>query len=394
MSPRSTMLTWICCGLAVPQRVSARFIDLDRWSAADLSLEEFEARYLNKAPVVISGISICPDSVQLDNLGDYCSGTWQIMVETEGGENDWAGLQAKNAIPARTFIAQMSSVPDNKRKKKRKRPRYAFDVNMYQHCAQLPQWMFVPGHASKVLMNQWAGHWSQCQLPNMNLYLAERGMRTNLHVDDHHTNFVASMCQGQKVWRIMKPGDWASQWKRLGTSYPSPGITTADGKFILGDLPRPFETWTDSSKLLSLGIDIFEGILGPGEMLYIPAGAPHAAHTLNNSFMVAVNDFSFQEGKDFIKACKTVRSQKSARLEYTKTQCKDLTPIRKEILKQASANWAQHGVNTSTKTWIDAFRCKDYCEVVKAHTAKTTPSIMDSFSCKGGKLIPRQHREL
>lgn len=291
------------------------------------------------------------------------------------------------SISAGEFIAQMVDKAYSA-KRQNGLPRYAFDIDMLEHCPGLAAKMSVPAHASQVLSSQWQGPWNECQLPEFNLYIAEQGFRTDLHVDDGHTNFVASMCEGEKNWRITKPQDWSKNWKYLGVSPEEPGVMLDNGRFVLGDLPRPFETWNESSDLHSLDIDVYEGVLRPGEMIYIPGGAPHGAHTLNNSFMVAVNDLSVLELEEFLEACRVVKKN---RIRALRQVCKDLFKSRRKRLENFRANWALHGNNVTqlTKSWMETFRCQEgFCHAVEAKWEN------NMFECHQGKVIRKTRSEL
>merc|ERR1712139_689631 len=91
-----------------------------------------------------------------------------------------------------------------------------FDVPLASYCPSGMSAIQIPRHFSKVFATQWRWrHLSDADgqkcadLPMYNLYLAEAGFRTNLHVDAHHTAFTASMCQGRKRWRVLTNADFA-----------------------------------------------------------------------------------------------------------------------------------------------------------------------------------------
>lgn len=142
-------------------------------------------------------------------------------------------------------------------------------------------------------------------LPFYNMYLAEDSFQTDLHIDAGHSSFMASMCVGKKLWRVMTNQDFAAVYEALG------GI---DGKLInetlvLGSFPSPFNTWHDDNEdfiLKSLDVTVYEGILEPGQIIYIPAGAPHAATTLDKSLMVASNDHTLQNLREAVEYCDTL----------------------------------------------------------------------------------------
>lgn len=101
-----------------------------------------------------------------------------------------------------------------------------------------------------------------------------------------------------------------------------------------------------------------EGVLGPGDLLYIPPGAPHAAETLDDSLMFASNDGSFKSMDLLRKVCRASRSrrlQKYCRDEY-----------HEDAHKQMLTNARQHNktVQRETKPLLGAYRCDEgrYCE--------------------------------
>uniref|UniRef100_A0A7S2XUT3 JmjC domain-containing protein n=1 Tax=Attheya septentrionalis TaxID=420275 RepID=A0A7S2XUT3_9STRA len=115
------------------------------------------------------------------------------------------------------------------------------------------------------------------------------------------------MCQGRKKWRIMLPHDFTkhhAELSLLATTNHQNDEKLVNGKWIMSNIKRPFETWNAStSPLESLDVVIYEGILEPNEILYIPPGAPHAATTLDHSLMVASNDQSMQSLHEIIQYC-------------------------------------------------------------------------------------------
>merc|ERR1712060_636618 len=106
--------------------------------------------------------------------------------------------------------------------------------------------------------------------------------------DQQNFAFLASMCDGSKRWRVVTNSNLTAFQKELGART---GVHL-DSKLLFSDIQRPFETWEQHSVLQSGKVIVYEGVLKPGETLYIPSGAPHAAETLGSSLMVASNDGS------------------------------------------------------------------------------------------------------
>ena len=51
-------------------------------------------------------------------------------------------------------------------------------------------------------------------LPFYNMYLAEDSFQTDLHIDAHHSSFMASMCVGRKLWRVMTNQDFGGNRRK------------------------------------------------------------------------------------------------------------------------------------------------------------------------------------
>jgi hypothetical protein len=65
-------------------------------------------------------------------------------------------------------------------------------------------------------MQQWAGDWAECQIGHYNLFLTEAGFQSDLHTDQQHFAFTASMCEGRKRWRIVANGAMALREREGG----------------------------------------------------------------------------------------------------------------------------------------------------------------------------------
>ena len=212
------------------------------------------------------------------------------------------------------------------------RPRFLFDVSVFSQCPRIMRngsAVRLPGHVSTSFMQQWSDPWDQCAFPHFNLFLAEAGFKTELHTDSQHFSFTASMCTGRKRWRIIENSAYMQHQEQLGLGSPVSGSRVGRGgvklsggaagggndALLLADVVawQPLGangTWNLTSILVtSPTLRVFEGILAPGEMLYIPGGAPHAAKTLENSLMFASNDGTTTSMKLLKRACRVIRRE-------------------------------------------------------------------------------------
>ena len=67
----------------------AVIVNLPRHAVSELSFADFDRLYLDKRPVILTGATICPDNVTLDNVGDSCSHEkrhgWQVGGRAPAG---------------------------------------------------------------------------------------------------------------------------------------------------------------------------------------------------------------------------------------------------------------------------------------------------------------------
>jgi hypothetical protein len=292
---------------------------LPKINVGQLSLEEFDSVYLDQKPIIIRGSTACPADLELSTIHRHCEGsipgnyvhtkcqptTSTSTAERTNNETHWAGLKAgsnEETVDFGAFVHSMGSSEDL---------RFMFDIPMVEICPTLPREIRIPPH----FVNMFASHFQYrhlaeemeedddpkglcTRLPFFNMYLAEAGFHTDLHIDSYHTAFVASMCEGRKQWRVMTGQDFASVYEEIGVDG-----WQVNGTYVMSSIISPIDTWNPSGKLESLDVTIYEGILEPGEILYIPAGAPHAATTLDQSLMVASNDRTLQSFREAVSVC-------------------------------------------------------------------------------------------
>jgi hypothetical protein len=317
-----------------------------------LSLDDFDSMYLNQnKPIIIRGSTACPADLTLSTIARHCQGSVGIpgnyvhtMFTTttnnkEAQQNTtsttthshshshWAGLKAgpsDDLVQLDAFVQSMGRSSEDEL-------RFMFDIPIMELCPRLSRAVRLP----PPLLNIFASHFQYrhlqyeqqqhninnnnngedagtnsskgicTRLPFFNMYLAEAGFATDLHIDSLHTAFVASMCQGRKRWRVMTPHDFSTVYDQIGVD----GLLVNTMIRVMSSIVSPIDTWspsddgTSSSLLASLNVTIYEGVLEPGETLYIPPGAPHAATTLDQSLMVASNDRTMKSFREALGFC-------------------------------------------------------------------------------------------
>ena len=373
---------------------SFQFEEITKVHMNDLSTSDFETKYLNQKPIILTGTTACPNRLNFENIHDYCKGKNRIpgnyihtkmsfvdRKETNKNENIWAGLKEGNKSQHIPFLTWVKSMKEDEEMDKD--PEFAFDLPMAELCPALMSQVYIPKHFVGIFANQYTHRYERylakknsqrrkhkngpktteqlrgnsideideinldhhnrsmndkldddidmneicANLPFYNMYLADKFFQTDLHIDAFHSAFIASMCVGRKKWRIMTNVDYAKVYSIIGDYRKPSDMEHSNGRlinnetYVLGSIFSPFYTWDDNTTntkktnrfrsfqyLKHQNVTIYEGVLNPGEILYIPAGAPHAALTLDKSIMVASNDHTFQNLIDAVTFCDQVNN--------------------------------------------------------------------------------------
>jgi len=128
------------------------------------------------------------------------------------------------------------------------------------------------------------------------LFVAARDTRSSLHVDQWHGHFFMAMVRGTKRWTVFDRGSTAflrPSWLR-GTL--DPAMPNLEDQGLCYD-PRGDDDVVDdkdveAARPLSVQSRFakrWDVDLGPGEVLFVPGGAPHAVHNLDCTVAFAGN---------------------------------------------------------------------------------------------------------
>ena len=364
------------------------FEPLPKVHVNELSISDFETNYLNKKPIILTGTTACPTKLDFSNIHDYCRGEipGSYINKKSTQESKWAGLEEGDKRKSVNFNEWVDDMGSGKEE-----PEFLFDVPMAELCPTLMSEVMIPGHFVGIFASQYKYRKSQSSaeqlrgnanvkaessiqadaaaaaanesvgisnlcynLPFYNMYLAEDSFQTDLHIDAGHTAFMASMCVGRKRWRVMTNSDYASVYETIGIDGQLVNET-----LVLGSLHSPFNTWNDDADdfvLKSLNVTVYEGILEPGQILYIPAGAPHAATTLDKSLMVASNDHTLQNLREAVGYCDIVDDNHVA--------CHDFR-IKLDTMERASNLHLMKDVKRETMSLPKSTGCESTYELLR-----------------------------
>lgn len=357
---------------------------LPKHNVADLPLDTFDSIYNDKLPVIIRGSSACPRDFNFSNIHQFCKGQIPLSfvhTKSKSNETHWAGLMAgdiQETIDFETFVGTMGTTDDL---------RFMFDLPMVEVCPTLPPQVQIPPHFVNMFSSHFlyrhlsdetnkndSAEWKRLcpKLPFFNMYLAEGGFETDLHIDAMHSAFLASMCVGRKLWRVMTSSDFDKVYDQIGKD----GMKI-NGTWVMSSVISPIDTWSKDGLLQGLDVDIYEGILEPGEILYIPQGSPHAATTLDQSLMVASNDRTIQSMTDLKKFCTLWLKEQGGEPGLFSAACKDVK--RQFPLIQKNQRLYTSQVQRQEMTLAKATGCEttfDLLSVLEEHKDNTSRDIL------------------
>ena len=224
-------------------------------------------------------------------MGPRCSHNSVTLFDAEQGAALWAG-----AREVKTRALGVTRVKDMLQRQQQGEPLYLHDAAIELFCPALmadvkaPQYFpvdylqAVPA-ALRFTSHSCPGHASSLVPPSTHpsIFIGPRGTRSALHADDHGSRFMMALFRGRKHFRLLNATDaerCLGALPPLGASYPY--------KFDLDPFsPKPgqlHEVGADGAKCV-----LWEGELGPGDLIFIPEEWPHAVVNMDDSIAISYN---------------------------------------------------------------------------------------------------------
>jgi hypothetical protein len=102
------------------------------------------------------------------------------------------------------------------------------------------------------------------------LFIGPKNSLSSLHVDTFGSNFWMFLIHGRKKWRFYSPDDLCA----LSPMFPS----SFEPVFSLSE-----------EEIERTGIQYYEVILNPGELIFVPSGSPHSVVNLDGTVAISCN---------------------------------------------------------------------------------------------------------
>ncbi|KAF0686499.1 Aste57867_21686 [Aphanomyces stellatus] len=245
---------------------------VDVVDASDLSVAAFQSRYATAGlPVVIRhGASLVTKELwSLESL-QRNPALASLTVETKRTVVDsvrWARLEDGPRVP-------LAHLP--------KAGLYVHDVSLPLH---LPQLMAQDGgvHIPAYFARDYLQHAPPGALYREtwpSLFVGPAGTASQTHIDSFGSNFWMALMEGRKRWRLIHPDD-------VHLLYPTWHVGTPDIVFAV-DMTQDDASSRHQHALFQYA-RVYECILEAGDILFVPAGAPHYVENLTDTTALSCN---------------------------------------------------------------------------------------------------------
>ncbi|XP_064607869.1 LOW QUALITY PROTEIN: bifunctional arginine demethylase and lysyl-hydroxylase JMJD6-like [Liolophura sinensis] len=244
---------------------------VERRCFKSLNFEEFFTKYSKTStPVVITGyLPLMTDSPWTFSYVKNKAGKCKVSLKKYVPESvEWARLENDKISSVAEFV---DSVIDGEETGNL----CLFDWSLPLHCPQLAEEITVPRYFAGDFLQR-VTHGSLYHESWPSLFIAPKGITTELHVDAFGSNFWMAVFEGRKRWVFFPRKDQPLLYPQYTSS-----------------MDPVFEVNLDSPDLnhhplLSL-TQPMECVLEPGDLLFVPSGCPHRVENLETSLAISGN---------------------------------------------------------------------------------------------------------
>eukprot|EP00927_Polykrikos_kofoidii_P041548 TRINITY_DN35420_c0_g1_i1.p1 TRINITY_DN35420_c0_g1~~TRINITY_DN35420_c0_g1_i1.p1 ORF type:complete len:867 (-),score=124.46 TRINITY_DN35420_c0_g1_i1:412-2691(-) len=267
------------------ETLGAAWTEVPRVAASELSQSVCRERFIRRGrPVVITGMGealLGPTtppalaegaSAAIDAAASTCP--WAFLRDRFGGkrvciveQSDESRAENTLGKPDVGFLRDQLDAAQQGRSRS-----YLYDVSVPHTLPELLEWWRLPRYFAHDYLQQTMRHHA-CRGSWPTLFIGSPGTASTLHVDQWHGHFWMLQVAGTKRWKMWSPGDTVllrPRWegRRLDPMFPP----LAD---LVGDAEVDGRCVT---------IDVH-----PGEVIFVPGGAPHTVENLDATIALAGN---------------------------------------------------------------------------------------------------------
>eukprot|EP01123_Difflugia_compressa_P010045 TRINITY_DN3556_c0_g1_i1.p1 TRINITY_DN3556_c0_g1~~TRINITY_DN3556_c0_g1_i1.p1 ORF type:complete len:528 (+),score=76.90 TRINITY_DN3556_c0_g1_i1:113-1696(+) len=271
---------------------------IPRVDGRQLSYKEFYLKYVkNQKPVIITNYfsRMFSTNWTLDEISYHCGHRNTCLQHFDPNRNSWGNLYSdKNETNVGEFIERVKSNSAGSS--------YLFDWSIPRNCPSLLKSYTVPKYFATDFFQRvpdpiW-GETGGYKYTWPSLFIGGGETRSGLHVDAVNSHFWMAMILGHKRWGVVTPDD-------VPFLYPNPGQNT----FLIDDI---FDVDPRIYPLVGIA-KIWEAVLEPGDMIFVPGGSAHQIRNLDTIMSMSMN---FIDAENFERSTNMLRLTRPAVQRY------------------------------------------------------------------------------
>lgn len=313
-------------------------IERVHWSK--LTPDRFQLQYqIPCKPVIITGFPpLGGQNWTLEHLKEQCSHLPTPLQRHSSNSTTWAGMtplpDSPMPLPFGEFLDEIASG----RAQELHPDAMVFDWPLSQGCPELLKTFQVPSLMSSVFTSF-----------GPSMFVQPSGTRSGLHVDAGSTHFWQFLYSGRKRFRVFNPHAWGRlfsdhDWQRAffrdarcTSLFGDEAYHAAGCDDDFGGAPIDAFDEEELERLASqsgIGLQMREGVIEPGELIYIPANAPHQVQNEGGSAWSIATSVNFVDVSNVVQAS-------TALLEAPEFHPKFLARLRKKgkVVPGSKCQW-------------------------------------------------------
>lgn len=246
---------------------------------ANLTLREFAEQYaMQRLPVVITdyvgaGRMSTTGEVWDEAFWRRRCGERKVYVQRPAKAATWGGLDGVGSWPLNEVFSMLEAAAAAG--KPPSELYGVFDAPLKSWCAEVLHEYVMPQYFANDVMQRvppetpltYRDSWPS-------FFLGRNGTRANLHVDMFGSSFWMALFKGRKHWRFVDESERALLYEDRHT-HNFPGVDLFEPDYERFPLLRH--------------VRVFDVVLQPGELLFVPGGSPHQVANVGDTISLAGN---------------------------------------------------------------------------------------------------------
>ena len=235
------------------------------------------------------------------------------------------------------------------------------------------------------------------------IFISKKGTGSPLHCDSDMTRFYFQLLSGKKLWRVMPPSEyWRASPTDADDYYPS--------KFEVDLMNVDFDKFPDMNGAL-----VFEAILNPGDVIFVPEGWAHQVVNLEDSIATSMNFVDYHGAPAHIRNLLFEKGPKAERSYFYRMITSFLTPLdapdrdleEGEDGNYAVDDWLQHHhfylldvpmaveefveYRTRLRNGLNSYRTSDGFPALHVAVMSNYEAVVEHLLENGASLLERDY---